>query len=208
MYKVYINDTPLRLVSASDINATTGDARRLVARYGGKPKFLFHYIDLLEKSQRFEEVILYADDAEQLWRDFQAQYQLIEAAGGVVFNPRGEALLLFRRGSWDLPKGKIDPGETVEQAALREVREETGLQHLEIIKPLPVTYHTYRQGRQRILKRTYWFEMKTPDLVLVPQTEEDIELAVWRNLNDFLPTNPMMYASIKEILYPFLQQKS
>jgi len=56
-----------------------------------------------------------------------------------------------------LPKGKIDKGETTSEAAVREVREETGLKNIEIIGQLPDTFHIYNQKGKWLLKKTYWF---------------------------------------------------
>ncbi len=201
MYKIYINETPLILKSASEMSALTGgNERTLVARYPGRPKFLFNYVDMLEKSKRFESVTLYADSLEQLYADFVAQYKRIEAAGGVVFNPRREVLLIYRRGYWDLPKGKLDPGETIEAAALREVQEETGLRELSLLSPLGQMYHTYREDKQRVLKRTHWFVMETTQEELTPQAEENIEQAVWWDVQGFFGAKRQVYNSIREVL--------
>ncbi|MEM1216625.1 MAG: NUDIX hydrolase, partial [Bacteroidota bacterium] len=125
----------------------------------------------------------------------------LPAAGGVVRNFAGQWLVIFRRDSWDLPKGKIDPGETPEQAAVREVREETGLQNITLGAELPSTYHTYpdKKGR-RVLKRTYWYFMDTNETTLVPQTEEDIEQAIWMSAEQFLGEERPVYTSIRRLL--------
>ncbi len=199
MYKIYINGTPLFLQSAAQVQTATSECE-LVTRYPGKPKFLLNYADMLEKGKRFDAVTLYADDLEQLFKDFAAHYKLIEAAGGVVFNTDHKALLIFRRGFWDLPKGKIDAGETKETAALREVQEETGLKNLQLIDFLTETYHTYKENKTRILKRTYWYMMRTDEMELTPQTEEDIEQAVWVELSAFLKEEDRMYGNIRDVL--------
>jgi len=199
---IYINETSLLLKEAAGVPENSiGDAENIVARYAGKPKHLSGYIDMLEKTNRFQSITLYAEDYEKLVRDFFSLFKLIEAAGGLVLNPAGEILFIYRRGFWDLPKGKIDKGESPPEAALREVREETGLKQLDLGPELKVTYHTYREkdGR-RILKRTYWYEMKTEELELHPQTEEDIEEAVWMSLPVFLGTERRVYRSILEVL--------
>ena len=109
--------------------------------------------------------------------------------------------MIFRRDYWDLPKGKIDPGESKEEAAVREVEEETGLKNIALGPLLTETYHTYRTKKgNRILKRTYWFRMDAPNQELIPQTEEDIEQAIWQDLHTFLPTSPVIYKSILEVL--------
>lgn len=199
---IYINETPLLLKEADGMPKNSiGDAQNIVARYAGKPKHLSGYIDMLEKTHRFQSITLYAEDYEKLVMDFFSLFKLIEAAGGLVLNPAGEILFIYRRGFWDLPKGKIDKGESPPEAAVREVREETGLKQLDLGPELKVTYHTYREkdGR-RILKRTYWYEMKTEELELHPQAEEDIEEAVWMSLPAFLGTERLVYRSILEVL--------
>lgn len=202
MYKIYINDTPLLLTTAAEgAQKLPGTRENPVHRYQGKVKFLSNYIDMLEKSNRFESITLFATDLEGMLNDFRKLFKIIEAAGGVVYNPKGKALMIFRRGFWDLPKGKIDPGETPEQAAVREVQEETGLNEVELGDFLTKTYHTYRTPKgKRILKRTYWYKMKTKENDLTPQTEEDIEMAIWRDVAGSLVGQPKMYGNIKEIL--------
>ncbi|HLR36932.1 MAG TPA: NUDIX domain-containing protein, partial [Chitinophagaceae bacterium] len=70
-------------------------------------------------------------------------FQHWKAAGGLITNPKGEILLLFRRGKWDLPKGKMEAGEKPEETAIREVTEETGLKNISIVKKLTDTWHSY-----------------------------------------------------------------
>lgn len=200
MYKIYINGTPLYLKSAQEAAHLPSSEQVLVARYAGKPKVLLNYADMLEKRRDFESVTLYAEDVENLYKDFQSHYKIVKAAGGVVFNLEDKTLLIFRRGSWDLPKGKIDKGETPEAAAVREVQEETGLQQLTLGEALGITYHTYKEGKIRILKPTYWYKMQTTENQLIPQTEEDIEQAVWVNLSEFLNKEDRIYGSIRDIL--------
>lgn len=202
MYKIYINETPLILAKLNrqeDLPPAGPD--KLVNRYSGLAKTLLNYVDMLEKNRQFEYVYLYSEDYEQLVADFQSQYRLIEAAGGLVFNQKKEILAIFRRGSWDLPKGKIDPGETAEAAAVREVQEETGLQQIELDRHLLDTYHTYRlKSGKRVLKRTYWYIMHTRDTNLIPQAEEDIEKAVWIRADDFLEEEHPMYKTIRHVV--------
>ncbi|MDR2980487.1 MAG: NUDIX domain-containing protein [Bacteroidales bacterium] len=104
----------------------------------------------------------------------------IDAAGGIVTNDRDEVLLIFRRGYWDFPKGKVEESESFPEAALREVSEETGLTSLRITSELISTFHTYIQNGQEILKQTYWFSMKSdkPE-ILIPQIEEEITEIRW-----------------------------
>lgn len=201
MYKIYINDTPLFLIEEAQLkNWHAADDRHMVARYPGKAKWLMVYVDMLEKSDRFETVTLYSKNKDQLWQDFQGLFDLIEAAGGLVVNPKNEILFIFRKNHWDLPKGKIDEGESIRSAAVREVMEETGLKEVNMTRPLPATYHTYRLKKRRILKRTYWFAMTAPEQSLFPQSEEEIEQAIWMNLETFTSQPRNIYGNIQDLL--------
>ena len=202
MYKIYINDTALILCHSSEVsNLPPSSEKILIARYPGKSKFLLNYIDMLEKSGRYDLVGLFSDNYEQLKDDFNTLFRLIEASGGVVYNKNEEILFIFRRGFWDLPKGKIDKGESPEEAGVREVQEETGLNHVELLNFIAETYHTYRSPKgKRILKKTYWYKMRTNETELVPQTEEDIEQAIWINKEDFLKKHQPVYGNIKTLL--------
>lgn len=106
----------------------------------------------------------------------------VEAAGGYVLRRSGqetEVLMIFRRGVWDLPKGKPDPDETPAQCALREVAEETGARDLAIIRGAGMTLHTYEEEDYTVLKTTWWFLMQTGTADLAPQAEEQIERVEW-----------------------------
>ena len=201
MYKIYINDTPLILMDMANNPAPLVADDELVAFYPGKKKFLLNYIDLLEKNDRFKHIKLYSPNVEKMFQDFTSHYKILEAAGGMVLNTKKELLVIYRRGSWDLPKGKIDPGETKEEAAVREIQEETGLQTVELGNLICSTYHTYKNSKgKRILKLTYWFEMHTTEQALTPQTEEDIEVAEWQLPETFLKGDFPMYSSIREVV--------
>lgn len=106
----------------------------------------------------------------------------VTAAGGFVMRPgtpEPDVLLIFRRGLWDLPKGKLDPGESVEAAALREVREEVGLGVVHLRRALGATVHGYPERGSYRVKTTHWFLMETPERTFTPQADEDIEAARW-----------------------------
>lgn len=122
---------------------------------------------------------------EELKKAFLKKFSLIRAAGGLVKNDSGKILMILRRGRWDLPKGKLDTHEKLEDCALREVEEETGLKNVELGFPLTVTYHTYHEGTKYILKESNWFTMKVSgEQKLIPQTEEDITDIKWINVSE------------------------
>jgi 8-oxo-dGTP pyrophosphatase MutT (NUDIX family) len=202
MYKIYVNGRPVFLTrpgNCLELGLQTGK-NTYQAHYLGKPKQIRQYLDLLDKNKNVDWVMLEAEDVDALWRDFRACFEVLEAAGGYVLNAEGRLLVFFRRGSWDLPKGKIDPGESPEEAALREVREETGLQQLELGPHLMDTWHTYTQKGRRILKKTWWFRMRTTDTLLIPQTEEDIEQIEWVEPRAWLASGLTVYESIRDVV--------
>ena len=131
----------------------------------------------------------------------KANRLVIQAGGGLVVNEAGEVLFMFRRGKWDLPKGKLDPGETLDACALREVEEETGVGHLKLIKFLMVTEHTYSERGRTILKETHWYQMETnSDQPLIPQAEEDITELRWIGPANFKIVVRNTYPVILDVL--------
>jgi len=210
MYKISINETPLILIDLKDVpNEPQKDDKNLFLRYLGKTKLLLQVVDMLEKSDRMESITVYTADYKQLVQDFESLYKIVEAAGGVVFNSKQEILVMYRRGSWDLPKGKIDPGETKEIAAVREVQEETGIKEVTRGPLLCTTFHTYRNRKnKRVLKPTYWYQMTTTEMEISPEVEEDIELVLWQEPTAFLETKKPIYNTIWEVVVAAIEGKS
>jgi 8-oxo-dGTP pyrophosphatase MutT (NUDIX family) len=201
MYKIYINGTPLYLVSSEEVkDFGPSTEKKIILRYAGKKKFLVNIVHQLETSDRFEGIVVFDLDVEKIWTDFQKIYKLVTAAGGAVFNSEGKVLLIHRRGSWDLPKGKMDPSETPQETAVREVQEECGLRQITLGAPILDTLHTYEHKGNRVLKTTHWYLMQTTDNQLVPQTEEDIEQAIWADLDAFLAAPNGVYGNILDVL--------
>ena len=126
----------------------------------------------------FERERIVVDDAS--FPEFCSHFTEITAGGGLVRNREGQYLLIYRHELWDLPKGKQEPGETIETCALREVEEETGLHELQLGRLICITHHTYQLFGQKILKHTYWDAMSDDrEEPLLPQLEEDISRAEW-----------------------------
>ncbi|KXX68130.1 NUDIX hydrolase [Flammeovirga sp. SJP92] len=167
-------------------SAETVWSRYLSAENGdiaGSPKYLFYTTDYPKQSALLQD-----------------KFQVRKAGGGVVF--KGEELLVMKRnGVYDIPKGHLDEGETIEECAVREVEEETGVKaEIEIL--LHQTFHTYVYKKKHVLKHTYWYKMKSIDeeQKLIPQTEEGIETLEWVKINEV--KNKVWkntYKSIKEV---------
>ncbi len=131
---------------------------------------------------------------------------IITAAGGLVQNSNGEFLLMYRRGFWDLPKGKLDLGESIPDCAVREVREETGLQSLELGPFICTTTHPYFDTwlNKDVVKHTHWFSMLSlANDTLVPQTEEDIEKLVWVTVAELPEYLNNTYPTIRDVFEAF-----
>ncbi len=136
-----------------------------------RPEDLLTFINGCE-----EDKIVVLDDDGKTWKAFKKHHVLIKAAGGLVKNEQGDLLVIKRLGYWDLPKGKIELGESIPIAAEREVKEECGItKGLTLLDKLPDTYHTYQHKGQNVLKQTHWFFMRYSGYdILSPQLEEGI----------------------------------
>jgi len=133
---------------------------------------------------------------------------IITAAGGLVQNKEGAFLLIFRRGFWDLPKGKLDAGETIPACAVREVQEETGLQTLELGPFICMTTHAYFDTwlQKDVVKETHWYCMKARAVdteTLIPQTEEDIEKIAWISIESLPQYLLQTYPTIRAVFDAF-----
>lgn len=153
-------------------------------------------------------VFLLKDEMNAFVYKFFSNFELISAAGGLIVNPKGELLMIRRFSKWDLPKGKIETNEEIQTAAIRECIEETALQKMSIVKELGSTYHIYEINYKPMLKRTYWFLMKTDsDNELIPQLEEGIEEAKWMKRDEVIEALKDSYDSLKDLItYNYLQQ--
>lgn len=146
----------------------------------GSPQDVERGLDLLRGTEAVEGVRLVPAGTADPWLLFLSLHVLVQAAGGAVTDEKGRLLAIERLGRWDLPKGKVDRGEELPDAAVREVREECGLDTVRLIAPLCATWHTYVRDDERHLKRTDWFLMEaSAQEELVPQAEEDITAVAW-----------------------------
>lgn len=158
--------------------------------------------ELLSKlfNSKTEKMYLYHENLNFLWSDFQKQFKIIEAAGGLVINDKEEVLWIYRNDKWDLPKGKIEKGEQKKDAAKREVEEECGINGLEIKEFIKTTYHIYLYKNQYVLKPTYWFLMFTKNTQkLTPQLEEGITKVDWIHTNRINAILAETYGNIRQV---------
>ena len=145
--------------------------------------------------------VFFHKDLNQLKDAFFKKFTLIKAAGGFVLNENKEVLMMFRRGKWDLPKGKMDKKESFEDCAIRETEEETGLKKIKLICPLITTYHTYHEGSKYVLKETRWFTMEaSSDQKLLPQASEQITKLEWVGKNDLKKYLQNSFPLINDVL--------
>ncbi len=200
--KIYYNNKPLILTNDS---ASYIKAHPVAAGYlpftGAFPRNYRLAIDHLDKPRTLGAII---EDLSP--KSLQAQlhqlYTPIDAAGGVVKNEKGNVLMIYRRGKWDLPKGKRDEGEDMAECAVREVSEETGLKRIKLGEKICDTYHVYAQNRKNLLKRTAWYHMNASEKeTLAPQAEENILEARWIEENELGPLAFKTYDAIKEVLH-------
>ena len=132
----------------------------------------------------------------------------IIAAGGIVENEEGKILFMFRRGKWDLPKGKWDEGETIEECAVREVEEETGLTNVKRKQLIDKTIHNYTEHGKDIEKETYWYAMEVGgNQNLVPQLEEGISELCWVGENELHPYLSNTFNNIVDIVTKYFSAK-
>ncbi len=127
----------------------------------------------------------------------------IIAAGGLILNEKKELLMIFRRSKWDLPKGKLDEGEKIEDCALREVKEETGLKNVRLEKFIAITLHEYLDpySNEDVIKETHWYKMfASANERLVPQADEHIEKIEWVDLKNLQEKLVNSYANISEVI--------
>ncbi len=151
----------------------------------------------LERSPTLNGLHLFHADVEHVWEVFRECHVFVAAAGGAVTDEQGRLLVIRRMGVWDLPKGKVDTGEGLAEAAIREVREECGLDQVAITGELPSTWHTYERKGKQHLKRTDWFQMRASSAeALVPQVEEDIEEVRWAHRDELAQLKASTYPSL------------
>lgn len=190
MYKVFVNDKPLFLTNE-------------ISKETDFQLFLLDSIDIEQIivkmfQNKIKKACLYHPDESVIMKTLKAKIPVNKAGGGLVYNKKGEVLFIFRNGKWDLPKGGSQKGELIEDAATREVEEETGVNGLIVGKKLQKTYHVFKRNGKYKLKITHWFEMQTDfEGTLIGQIEEGIEKVAWLNPGQIKEALENSYENIK-----------
>jgi len=151
-------------------------------------------------NNKMKSLILYHANMKLLWDEFSNQFVIIEAAGGIVSNNKNDILFIYRSDKWDLPKGKVEKGETFQETAIREVQEECGVIKLTLKDFLYTTYHIYKENNREVLKISHWFKMLCNESRLIPQIEEDITKVVWKNKKEVKKALQNSYPNIKLLI--------
>jgi 8-oxo-dGTP pyrophosphatase MutT (NUDIX family) len=190
MYKVFVNDKPLFLTNK-------------IEKETDFQLFLLESIDIKKLivkifQNKIQKAFLYHPDETLLLKTLKSKIPVVKAGGGLVKNAKGEILFIFRNGKWDLPKGGTEKNETMEQTAMREVEEETGVNGLSIVEKLQKTYHVFKRNGRYKLKITTWYEMNsTFEGIAEGQEEEGIEKVVWVNPKEIPELLENSYENIK-----------
>ena len=199
--KIYFNDKPLFLCDQvnEEINSYAHHDDAVFIDEFSTPA-----VNSIIHEMRLEKVhagIFVHPDLGTLRKAFWKKFVLVKAAGGLVQNDAGKLLFMYRRNKWDLPKVKLDDGESLEQCAVREVEEETGLKDVHLGKPLLITYHTYDESGKHFLKETHWYRMTAPgDQSVIPQQEEQITEIKWVGEKDLRTLLRNTFPSIIDVL--------
>lgn len=131
--------------------------------------------------------------------------EYIKAGGGIVRNSKNEILFIYRKKKWDLPKGKIESGETIKEGARREVMEECGITQLKVRDKIATTHHAYIMKNKNVLKKTNWYLMYSEATEFTPQKEEDISKVRWIPEDKMSKVYKNTYRNIKTLLKKYLE---
>ncbi len=170
----------------------------------GKHETLKNPIENFLKHGNTTNLFIETANIEKTFEAVKEHFKYIVAAGGLI-QKKDQYLFIKRLGKWDLPKGKLDKGESIEHAAIRECEEETSVEGLKILKQISDTYHIYEHKKGFALKTSYWFHMETSsEKELKPQTEENIEEVKWMSIDDVRNTVLLnTYITIEKLVREF-----
>mgnify|MGYP000005122604 CR=1 FL=1 len=201
--KIFVNESPIYITDelSTELRKKSNDNNVLFIT--DENEIIIDPILAALKTDK-KEVIILVDKIEKAKALFLTHLTIIEAAGGIVQNEKKEILFIFRRGKWDLPKGKIENNETPEISAAREIEEETGVTNLILKRKIGETYHIYEENKAMILKTSHWFYfLSNEQQDIKAQTEEDITKVKWIHTRNIKEPMANTYQNIKDILSVF-----
>lgn len=198
MYKIYFEDRIIVIGSEKNAENIKNDEKFI--RYKNKKSF-YKALKEFKKYTNIHRLLVQTNKPAKVLKRLKKKFEIINAAGGLVFNSDGHVLMIKRNRVWDLPKGKIEKGEHRPEAAIREIEEECGISGLFIEGKIGRTYHTYIFKQKNMFKTTHWFLMKYEgNEEPTPQTEEDITDVKWKSPEEVKDIIPNTYKSLTDIL--------
>jgi 8-oxo-(d)GTP phosphatase len=221
--KLFINDIPVEIQRTMDlpdldqfdviINTKSKIANNLLIDDVLIQHATYDQIDSIldlmsnKKLKKLDSLTFGVDDEKSVKNFIRKKFKIIKAAGGVV-EKDGKILLIYRLKKWDLPKGKLDKGETPKEAAVREVEEECNIK-VKLGEKIGSTWHTYMLNGKRILKKTYWYAMEClDDSEMTPQVEEDIEDIRFMEIRESRQALYNSYRTVRHVIHQFYQMKN
>lgn len=199
MNTIYFNNKKLHILSETEILPPNCEDYICVDILF--PVNLLETIELFNSDEYITPGAFTIAKPEEVFEILRLKYKPVFAAGGLIINDNSNLLLIYRNGKWDLPKGKIDKNEETQDAAKREVLEETGLKVSEDVTELAITFHTYKMKGKDCLKRTDWYLMfANENQNLIPQSEEGITEIRWIQLEDFEALKELSYPAITDVI--------
>ena len=218
--KIFINDIPVYILSEKKINMdrvyglVVREFETIVPEQLVDDTLImnasFEQVDHLLKlmtDKRFKKVhaiFISSRKKRDLINYIKSKFKVVKAAGGIV-EKEGKFLLIYRRKVWDFPKGKLDKGETIENCAVREVEEETGVK-VKLDKKIEAVWHTYIDRKKYILKKTYWYAMHcVNDKKMAPQKAEGIKKVEWMSIDEVRKALHDSYKSIRYVMQEYMK---
>lgn len=218
--KIFINDIPVYILSEKKINhkriyglivkesetivpeVLVDDVLIMNASFEQIDKLLKLMTD--KKLKKVHSIFISSRDKSKLTDYLKSKFKVVMAAGGVV-EKDGQYLLIYRKRRWDLPKGKLDKGESIEKCAVREVEEETGVK-VKLRQEITAVWHTYISNKKYVLKKTYWYAMDCKsDKRMKPQKAEGIKKAEWMDLEAVRNSLHDSYRSIRYVMQEYIK---
>ncbi len=225
MKTIYVNDIPIFFKPLNNLKLKKEDfdtyidgssgivSKKLYSRVLIYDSSINTIVDLLKKMTSFKYKKIYSititlKDYNSVLKQVKKMFKIVKAAGGVVKNKNDEILFIYRMKKWDLPKGKLDKGETILECAKREVQEET-MVDVECKDKIVSTWHTYTRNKKYVLKKTTWFRMLClDDSKMKPQKKEKIEKVEWMKkstIDDILLNS---YKTLNFVIKEYFNNKS